>query len=75
MRKTIRKVMIVVPVLIINCQVSEKPKIGPVNPQARIMVRAAIKAHPDPAILEILAANFRKYLFILTPPEFELVPL
>jgi len=32
MMNTIRKVMMVVLVLIINCQVSEKPSKGPLNP-------------------------------------------
>src|SRR3954454_24049940 len=49
MRKTIRNVMIVVPVLMISCHVSENPKIGPVT--AHIM-----KVVARPAANEILLA-------------------
>jgi hypothetical protein len=34
MRNTMRKVTIVVPVLMMSCQVSEKPKTGPLRAQA-----------------------------------------
>ena len=44
MRNTIRNVTIVVPVLITSCQVSEKPKMGPVMAQTRMMPRASAKA-------------------------------
>ena len=40
-QKTIRKVTIVVPVLMTNCQVSLKLNIGPVTPQT-IMIKAAM---------------------------------
>src|SRR5687767_9353563 len=43
MRKTIRKVIIVVPVLITNCQVSLKSKIGPVSAHSTMMVAAPMK--------------------------------
>jgi hypothetical protein len=36
MRKTIKNVMMVVPVLITSCHVSLKPKIGPVTAQMTI---------------------------------------
>lgn len=39
-----RKVTMVVPVLMINCHVSEKPKMGPVTPQVMMMVMAMTKA-------------------------------
>jgi hypothetical protein len=43
MMNTIRKVIIVVPVLITSCQVSEKLKIGPDMPHIIINASAAIK--------------------------------
>jgi len=42
-RKTIRKVTMVVPVLITSCQVSEKPKIGPETIQTTIVATASRK--------------------------------
>jgi hypothetical protein len=38
-----RKVTIVVPVLMISCQVSEEPKMGPVTAQMRIVAKARMK--------------------------------
>jgi hypothetical protein len=56
-RKTIRKVTIVVPVLIISCHVSEKWKMGPVAAHTWIMEIAPRKAHFDPSHPEAEAAN------------------
>jgi hypothetical protein len=53
-KKTIRKVTIVVPVLMISCQVSEKSKIGPVTTQMIIIVTAMINAQGVPTIWEVL---------------------
>ena len=39
-RNTIRKVTMVVPVLMTSCQVSEKPKSGPVTAQTTMMRQA-----------------------------------
>ena len=39
-----RKVTIVVPVLMASCQVSLKPKIGPLTPQTTIAATAAANA-------------------------------
>jgi hypothetical protein len=58
-RKTIRKVMIVVPVLMTHCQTSEKWKIGPVSAQTTIIATAAMKAQADPVASETLLANLR----------------
>jgi hypothetical protein len=46
---TIRKVMMVVAVLITSCQVSEKPKSGPVAPQTTTPASASMKAPGLPA--------------------------
>ena len=51
-RKTIRKVMIVVPVLITSCQVSEKPNTGPVTAQTSTTATAVTKAQDRPAWVE-----------------------
>ena len=40
-RNTIRNVMIVVPVLMTSCQVSLKPKNGPLTAQITMIARAA----------------------------------
>ena len=48
MRKTIKKVTIVVPVLIINCQVSENPNSGPAMAQTKIVAIAMIKVRGFP---------------------------
>ena len=44
MRKTMRKVTIVVAVLMTSCQVALKPKIGPVTSQPTMSPNAATKA-------------------------------
>jgi hypothetical protein len=40
-KKTMRKVTMVVPVLMISCQVSENPKKGPETAQTKMMATAA----------------------------------
>ena len=52
--------MIVVPVLITSCQVSEKPKIGPVTAQSITSDKAEIKAAELPVQLVILSAKDSK---------------
>src|SRR5262245_26870418 len=47
-RKTIRKVTTVVPVLITSCHVSEKRKIGPVTSQTMMMLTAIANAQELP---------------------------
>jgi hypothetical protein len=49
MRKTMRKVTIVVPVLITNCQVSDHLKRGPVTAQTMIVANAVPKPQLLPA--------------------------
>ena len=49
--------MIVVPVLMTNCHVSLKPKIGPVASHTRTMASAAKKAAGLPARIEAFRAN------------------
>ncbi len=58
--------MMVVLVLMINCHVSENPKNGPVIPHKTMIVTAEIKVHGDPASSELLWANFRKNLRIVS---------
>src|SRR5262252_4342206 len=48
MRKTIKNVTIVVPVLMTNCHVSLKPKTGPVPAQTTITMTATRKATGRP---------------------------
>src|SRR5262245_37186242 len=50
--------MMVVPVLITSCQVSEYLKIGPVTAQTMMMRTARMNAQADPTIVEVLCANF-----------------
>ncbi len=59
-RKTIRKVTIVVPVLITSCQVSEKPNSGPVAAQTTTTSAAVRNAQGDPTALEVRCEIFRK---------------
>jgi hypothetical protein len=56
-RKTIRKVTIVVPVLMTSCHVSENRKIGPVTAQTTMTVMARRNAHFDPSQNDALAAK------------------
>jgi hypothetical protein len=57
MRKTIKKVMIVVPVLMTSCQVSLNPKSGPVTAHAATTATAIMNVTGLPVIL---AVNFAK---------------
>src|SRR5713226_4189385 len=57
MRKTIRKVTIVVPVLMTNCHVSEKWNSGPVIPQTIITDRARMNAIDVPVAFVALSEN------------------
>lgn len=50
--------MIVVEVLMINCQVSEKPKKGPEISQIKITASAIIKAQGEPISSEVFPAIF-----------------
>src|SRR5436190_17077464 len=50
MRKTMRNVMMVVLVLMTNCQVSLKPKMGPVVAQARMTITASTNVMGRPVI-------------------------
>src|SRR5262245_11329742 len=65
MRKTIRKVTIVVPVLMTSCQVSEKPKRGPVAAQIRTMPRARKNVQAEPTTSDVTCANLRKNSFMV----------
>ena len=56
MRNTIRNVMMVVPVLITSCQVSEYLKNGPVTAHASTVRVAVIKAAVEPENWVILSA-------------------
>src|SRR3989442_1054262 len=57
-RNTMRKVTIVVPVLITSCQVSEKPKIGPVTSHTRMTSTATVNAQAEPMVSETFVAVF-----------------
>src|SRR5437016_3658917 len=57
MRKTIRKVTIVVLVFITSCQVSEKRNNGPVNPQTIITDSARMNAIDVPVAFVALSEN------------------
>src|SRR5438045_3943898 len=65
MRNTIRKVTMVVLVLMTSCQVSEKPNIGPVTAQARIMASATMKAHGEPTASATACEALRKNSFVI----------
>ena len=54
-----RKVTMVVPVLIMSCQVSEKWKVGPVTPQTTMMRMARAKTQALPSTAEERRAMFR----------------
>src|SRR5262249_13697310 len=68
MRKTMRKVTMVVPVLITSCHVSENPKIGPVIPHTRTVSDAAIKAVGRPAALDVKLAMSPNNFPTFCPP-------
>ena len=50
----------VVPVLMISCQVSEKPKIGPVRAQTIMISTAIEKLQAVPSAFEVLRATVAK---------------
>jgi hypothetical protein len=64
MRKTIRKVTTVVPVLIMSCQVSEYLNIGPVMPQTTITLIAVKNAAEVPVAAVALFENLSKKFFL-----------
>src|SRR4030095_15950789 len=72
MRKTIKKVMIEVVVLMTSCQESEYRKTGPRAVHTRIRARAAKKLSVVPRSSELLPANRRKNS---RGPEAEMVSL
>jgi hypothetical protein len=55
-RNTIRNVTIVVLVLMMSCQVSEKANAGPVMSQPRISATEAMNAYAEPTAFEALEA-------------------
>ena len=57
MRKTIRKVTMVVPVFMTSCHVSEKPKGGPVTAQAAMIAAASAKVAGLPAVRAVHLAK------------------
>ena len=59
-RKTIRNVTTVVPVLITSCQVSEKWKSGPVAAHTITISAAAMKAQGVPTAFEVRWESLRK---------------
>ena len=50
----------VVPVLMMSCHVSEKPKMGPVTAHARTMAQAPANAMGEPAKFEVCFAMSAK---------------
>ena len=61
MRKTIRNVTMVVPVLMTSCQVSENPKKGPLISQTTMMKQAIPKAGDEPDHLVAMPENLARY--------------
>ena len=61
MRKTIRKVIIVVAVFMTSCQVLLNPNMGPVIAQTRMMIMAITKATGRPVILAVHFAKRVNY--------------
>ena len=77
-RKTIKKVTIVVPVLMTSCHVSENPKIGPVTAQITIEAQATANVEARPHCAEVHCAavpkaapteNGRDLEFQMAPPQ------
>ena len=66
--------MMVVLVLMTNCHVSEKWKIGPVVAQMMIIDRASKKAQGEPTADEVLLANLRKNSFTPGAPTIPITP-
>jgi hypothetical protein len=54
----------VVPVFATSCQVSEKPRNGPVQAHAAITTHAPQKAHGEPAARATVAENLRKKFMV-----------
>jgi hypothetical protein len=65
MTNTIRKVMIVVPVLMTSCQVSENPKTGPLTPQTMTMAQARMNVTGFPAACAMPEENWVKSCVVL----------
>jgi hypothetical protein len=63
-RNTIRKVMMVVPVLMTNCHVSENPNNGPVTAQIMIVNEARTNVVARPAACEVRLATLPNNLAI-----------
>jgi hypothetical protein len=66
MRNTIRNVTIVVPVLIVSCQVSLKRKMGPQMSQSSTAPDAKMKADGLPAAREVTFAKWVNQLLDFT---------
>src|SRR5688500_15458356 len=60
MRNTMRNVTMVVPVLMMSCHVSEKPKNGPLSAQATITSTQTTKVSGRPVACATVAANTAK---------------
>ena len=58
--------MMVVPVLMTSCQVSEKPKSGPVAAHTRTTTTASTNANGEPMPCEVALANRRNKPWIFT---------
>ena len=65
MRNTMRNVTMVVPVLMTSCHVSEKPKIGPLNPQTITIAQQRMKVIGRPAACAIVVAKWVKSFELL----------
>src|SRR4051812_22726851 len=61
-RKTMRNVTMVVPVLMMSCQVSEKWKAGPVIAHTTMIAIAPTNAHGEPTICEVRAAKLENHV-------------
>src|SRR5687768_6932552 len=70
-----RKVTTVVPVLITSCQVSEKPKSGPVTAQTSTTPRARPKANGVPLSTDTRWASFLNLSFMTGLPGTTLLSL
>jgi hypothetical protein len=58
-------VTIVVPVLMMNCHVSEYSNIGPVENQTRITTTAVRNAHEEPTISEVLLEAAKRFVHVV----------
>ncbi len=66
--------MIVVPVFITSCQVSDKPKIGPVTIQTAITPAASRKAQGQPHCLAMILARLPWRSSMAAPPGLAVAP-